>query len=237
MNASYNALQVTVERRFGTRFTLKGYYVFSKTFDGAQLQGATANGGVEDFNNLRLDRGLADTDQRHTSVTSLIWSPDYFEGNSRVLKNVLNGWLLSGIVTLQSGFPFNVTSGVDSNVDGNNNDRPNVIGNPRLDPHRSNAATNWFNAAAFSAAPTGTDGLARRNLLTGPGFRDIDAGIVRDFKLFEPTVLEFRAEFTNIFNMVSLGAPTAVLTSPIVGQIRSSASTSRRLQLGLRLTF
>jgi hypothetical protein len=236
MNATYNSLQITLEKKVGRKLNLKSYYTFSKTLDGAELQGATANGGVEDFNNLPLDRGLADSHRTHASVTSVIFRPDFIDGHSTLLRNTLNGWMVSSIITLESGQPFTVTSGVDSNVDGNNNDRPNLIGNPKLDPHRPNRALMWFDPKAFGAVAAGADGNARRNLLIGPGVRNVDAGLIRDFKIWRETTLQGRAECTNVFNMVSLGQPTAVLTSPIVGQIRS-AGTMRQLQLGLRLTF
>ena len=81
----------------------------------------------------------------------------YFDKSNPFLKAIINDWQLSGIVTLQSGLPFNVTTGADTNLDGNNNDRANVIGNPSLDPHRSRAdVTNaWFNTAAFGLPATG----------------------------------------------------------------------------------
>ena len=236
MNASYHALQITIERRFGKKFNIKGYYTYSKTMNGAQLQGATANGGVQNFNKLYLDRGLADTDRRHASVTSVIWRPDYYDGHNGLIRNTINGWMVSGVITLQAGSPFTVTTGRDNNLDGNINDRPNVIGNPVLDPHRANRTDMWFNSSAFASPANGTDGSARRNLLIGPGFRNIDAGLVRTFGFRDIAHLELRAECTNVFNIVSLGQPTAVLTSPIVGQIRT-ASPMRRLQLGMRLTF
>ena len=52
------------------------------------------------------------------------------------LRGVVNGWQVSTIVTLQSGTPFNITRGSDVNLDGNNTDRVNVVGNYYLDPHR-----------------------------------------------------------------------------------------------------
>jgi hypothetical protein len=86
------------------------------------------------------------------------------------------------------------------------------------------------------ANPIGTDGTSARNLLDAPGARDVDLGIFRDFSLQEKTKLQFRAEFTNFFNLVSLNAPNATLTSSAFGQI-TSANQMRQLQLGLRLSF
>ncbi len=135
-------------------------------------------GDPQDFNNLWEERGRTDFDRRHNFVTSFIWQPDYLNGTNALLRNVLNGWELSAIVTLQSGLPFTVTAGFDVNLDGNNTDRANLVGNPYLDPSRSRATVSaeWFNTAAFLLPPKGTDGTAGRNILDGPGNRDADVG-------------------------------------------------------------
>jgi hypothetical protein len=164
-----------------------------------------------------------------------------------LLRHALNGWTLSPIITLSSGLPFTVTSGRDNNYDGNNNDRANLVGNPYLDPDRPRAdvVARWFNTAAFVQNPIGTDGNTARNFLDAPGFRNVDLGIFRNIAIREHAAVQFRAEFTNVFNFVSLnspgqttsGAPPAVtLTSPNLGQI-TTARDMRQLQLGLRLTF
>lgn len=238
MNAEYNGLQITAEKRMGHHFGLKSFYSYSKTLEDAQLQNNTTNGGAEDYRNLALDRGRADYDMRNASVTSLIWNTDYYGGANQFFREALNGWMLSAIVTLDSGLPFTVTTGKDVNLDGNNNDRANLIGDPFLDPHRSRAAVTgeWFNIAAFTTGANGTDGTSGRDILDGPGSRDVDLGLFRDFRIRERIQLQFRAELTNAFNLVSLQAPTATLNSSLFGQIRT-ANPMRQVQLGLRLVF
>jgi len=131
-----------------------------------------------------------------------------------------------------------VTTGKDNNLDGNNNDRANLVGNPYLDPHRSTAAVTgmWFNTAAFVQNPIGTDGTSGRNILDGPGTHNVDLGIFRDFKIRERMKLQFRGEFTNALNLVNLSAPTSNLNSNLFGTIRT-AGEMRQVQLGLRLVF
>jgi hypothetical protein len=230
-------LQVTVDKRFSHNFQFKGYYTFSKSIEGARMQNDTTSGGAEDFNNLALERGRTDNDRRHNMVASLVWQSNYFKANpfARVL---LNGWLVSSIITLRSGEPLTVTSGTDRNLDGNNNDRANLVGNPRLDPNRprSESTNAWFNTAAFVVPELGTDGNAGRNILDNPGIRNIDLGLFRDFQLRERMKLQFRAELTNAFNIVNLGSPTTSMNSQAFGTIRT-ARAMRQTQLGLRLTF
>ena len=239
MNASYHGLQFTAEKRMGRHFGFKGFYTFSKSIDSAQLQNNTTNGGAQDMNNLADERARSDFDRRHNSVTSLIWQPDYYSGGNRLLRGALNGWMLSAIVYFRSGLPFTVTSGRDNNLDGNNNDRANLTGNPLLDPHRSRSAvTNmWFNTGAFTGTPMGADGTAGRNIVDGPGLHNVDLGIFRNFKIVERTQLQFRAELTNAFNLVNLSNPTANLNSTnLFGTIRT-AGEMRQVQMGLRLLF
>jgi hypothetical protein len=238
MNTAYHSLQVTVEKRMSKHLSVKAFYVSSKAIEGAQLDNNTVNGGAEDFRNLAIDRGRSDNDRRHVAVGSVIWNLDYFSHMTPVLRAVLNGWQFSGIVTLQSGLPFNIISGTDTNLDGNNNDRPMLVGNPYLDPNRSRDQTTaaWFNTAAFAKAANGVDGNVARNLMDRPGSKNLDAGLFRNFKLMERATLQARGEFTNAFNIVNLGAPTATLSSTQFGQIRS-AGGMRQVQVGLRLTF
>jgi hypothetical protein len=236
--ASYNALQISAKKSMSNHLTFTAFYTYSKSLSSEELDGQSTSGGAQDFNNLALEHGRSDYDQRHNFVAAIIWNVSYYRGSKHLLKQLLNGWTLSPIMTLTSGLPFTVTSGKDNNYDGNNNDRANVVGNPYLDPGRSRtaAAAQWFNTAAFLQNPIGTDGNSARNFLDGPGYRNIDLGIFRDIAFQESIKLQFRAEFTNFFNLVSLNAPNSTQNSTTFGQI-TSAHDMRQLQLGLRLTF
>jgi hypothetical protein len=238
MNTSYNALQFTVEKRLAQHVSFKGFYTFSKDLEGAELDNNTVNGGAEDYHNLGLERGRSDNDRRQAMVTSVIWNMDYFGHANPFLRAVINDWQASGIVTLQSGLPMNITVGSDVNLDGNNNDRVELVGDPFLDPHRSRSAVSneWFNTAAFAKQATGTDGNLGRNVLDAPGVKNVDMGLFRNFRIKERITLQARGEFTNAFNFVNLSAPTLTLTSSQFGKI-VSAGPMRNVQLGLRLTF
>jgi hypothetical protein len=218
--------------------SLRSYYVWAKNWESVGMESST--GSVENPNKLYLERGRADNDMRDAFVASFVWMLDYYHQSHSVVSTLVSGWQLSPIIRLHSGTPFTVTTGTDVNLDGVNNDRPNVAGIPYLDPHRSRAAvmTQWFNPVAFTTPATGTEGLASRDLLDGPGYKDVDAAIFRDFRFAERYTLQFRGEFTNIFNMVNLSNPNATLSSPNVGVITGAPTGSmRQTQLGLRLTF
>jgi hypothetical protein len=86
--------------------------------------------------------------------------------------------------------------------------------------------------------PGGADGNVGRDSLIGPGLKDVDAGLLRNIKLYRDSVFQFRAEITNVMNWVNLNNPSAGnITSGSQGNITGAAGTQRIIQLGGRLTF
>lgn len=242
--AEYNGLQITGAMRMTHNVSFNAFYTYSKTTSSVQLYNSTTQGLAQNYSNLSGDKGAGDTDQRHIFSMSLIYKPDYFSKNDNaVLRHVFNGWSISAIVKARSGLPFTVTNGaVDANLDGNTNDRAQLIGNPNLS---NPTAAMWFNTAAFArnnvVTGVAVDGNSARNLLYGPGYRAVDMALSRDFKFTETIRLRFRAEATNVFNMVNLGLPNATVpangtTSTTFATI-TSANAMRKFQFGARLTF
>jgi hypothetical protein len=238
INTAYHGLQLTAERRFAQKFMFKGYYTFSKALDGVDLQQSNVQVNVQDHSNLSLDRGRTASDRRHNFVMSTIWDIDYFKDAPLPVRVLLDHWTISGIVTLRSGSPFTVTAGRDSNLDGNNTDRANLAGDPYLDADRSrdDVSNRWFNTAAFTLPGNGMNGTSGRNILDGPGIRNVDMGILRNFQIREGMILQFRSELSNAFNLVSLNNPGSTFGSAAFGTIRS-ARPMRQVQFGLRLAF
>ena len=80
-----------------------------------------------------------------------------------------------GVAYLSGGAPLTITAGDDMNRDGQSNDRADLVGEPRLDPNRSRAETNAksFNTAVFVRPVPGADGNAGRNIIDGPGRKDL----------------------------------------------------------------
>jgi hypothetical protein len=237
LNSSYHGLQLTAEKRLATNFSFKAFYTFGKALDSSPSQSDTV-GAVQNHNNIAGDRGRADSDRRHNFVLSGIWRSNYFNDWHPAARAILNGWSLSAIVTMRSGRPLTITNGSDANLDGVNNDRANLVGDPVLDHNRprSEVVNAWFNIAAFAPAPVGTNGTAGRNIIDGPGLKNVDLGVFRDFNFTERFKLQFRAEATNALNIVNLNNPVTGRNSGQFGQIRD-ARTMREVQLGLRLTF
>jgi putative hemolysin len=246
--ANYNSLQFSVHKPMTHNLLINGFYVWSHSFWSANSS-AIGLATAQNFSALNEERGPSDQDRRNMVSISGIWKLDYYRGNSFVAKFLANGWSISPIATFNSGAPFTITTGSDKNADGYNNDRPNLVPgvNAFLDPHRSRTVSSqqWFNTAAFVAngpglpggiGPGGADGNTPRDYLRAPGYRNIDLGISRDFRFERGIGLQFRADATNAFNMVSLNAPTASLSSSNNGKITGAASP-RLIQVGARISF
>jgi hypothetical protein len=93
----------------------------------------------------------------------------------------------------------------------------------------------WFNTAAF-LQPAGAFGDARRNSIEGPGQRLFDMAFTKIFPLSESRFLEFRAQFSNIFNTPQFSTIDTILNSPTYGRV-VSVGAMRSLQLTARLRF
>jgi Carboxypeptidase regulatory-like domain len=269
-SANYNSLQVTIQKRLTKGFSAQGFYVWSKALQSLDLDtsGNTGNSTgtePEDNNFHYLDRQRSDYDQRHVIAASLVWKPHY-GFNSRLARAVVNDWTFTSIIRIQSGVPFNITTGTDDNADGVTNDRPNLVpgatrANLTDNGHsRSAMIKNWMSPLQFctwdrtytwgsttvpvcpqqGAGPAGSDGTLRQNPLDAPGRRDVDASIFRDFPIWERVTFQLRGEATNVFNLTNLPPPNATLNSSVFGTITSSyvgTFGNRVLQVGGRVLF
>ncbi len=159
------------------------------------------------------------------------------------LGKLVGGWQLNGITTLLSGFPFTPQIGANRSGDGNtrNPDRPDV--NPSFSgPVLSKKQSQWFNPAAFSMPIARTWGNLGRGTLRGPGHETVDLSLIKNTPLTERVALQFRAEFFNTLNHTNFGPPNSIVfagtgISPSAGLITTTATTSRQIQLGLKLIY
>ncbi|MDE1160907.1 MAG: carboxypeptidase regulatory-like domain-containing protein [Acidobacteriaceae bacterium] len=240
--ASYHALQVTGQKRIGSSFTMSAFYIWSKAMSSTSMQTQNTNSGAQDFNKLGAERGLSDYDIRNQFVASLIWRSHLYSGRSRWIGSTVNDWGVSLIAKVHTGNPYNLLNGGDANLDGSSSyDRPELVGNSKNIAVRSNKE--WFNTAAFAYnTPTNgnpVDGNTPRNYIIGPGYRDIDLSLTRNFHVTRKTVLQVRADGSNAFNMATFTTPATnqrTITSSLFGQLNTT-NPNRLVQLGAKLLF
>ena len=236
-NSHYHGLELGAVKRMSHNFSFNGHYIFGKGIDQYDMTEGT-RGVPQSSLYPKNDRGRMDIDRTHRFVLSAIWEIDYLRAANPVLRTVLNGWTISAVTSLMSGEPLTIGAGDDINMDNDDGDRANRIGDPKLDPNRprDQVLAAWFNTAAFEVPEDGTEGTAGRNILDGPGSKTVNLGLFRSFSIREGIKLQFRAEATNAFNIVNLSDPETSIDSDRFGEI-NSARNMREVQLGLRLTF
>lgn len=235
-NSNYHALQVTFDRRFGAGLQFQGSYVYSHMID--DIGATDANSSPLMVYNSRLDRGNSDLNVPHRVVASWLYQlPIKFDGWK---ETAFGGWQINGIVTLSDGLPFDLSSPNTTNCC---NSRPDRVGNGTL-PDDQRSIVRWFDTSAFREPGFLQFGNAGRNILQGPGTKQLDFSTFKKFRFgSEARWLEFRAESFNLLNTPQFNNPNGTVGSPAFGRITSAGSpislqrTSRQIQFGLKLYF
>lgn len=236
--ASYNALQLSIQRRMASNLSFQASYTWSKSIDVGSAEAEPGQGTPLIPISLRANRGLSDFDIPNRFVMSYVWALPKLQQGNWLMKNVFGGWETSGILTLQSGTPFSILSGKDNSLSGDNIDYADVIGDPFLNTGRSDGQliSEYFNTAAFVQNASGTFGTSPRNLLRGPRFEDFDLALMKSFPVGERLRLQLRADSFNLLNRPNFGNPVANLNAGNFGAI-TSAGSPRILQFAVKVSF
>ena len=235
----YHSLQLTLDKRMSRRFSVLSSYTLSSNKDHAgeaKQTGATQTNPYD----LEFDWGYSNADRRHRWVTSFLWQIPGAYGNP-IVSGVLSDWSLTGIMAMQSGSGFTVTSGVDNARTGTGGQRADISGDPNLPTDRPNQEKilRWFDTSVYAPNALGTFGNSGRNTLRGPGTKNVDLGLHKTFATGGSTRLQVRIEAFNAFNWVNLGTPTLAQNNANFGRITGLAQgfAPRVMQGALRLSF
>jgi hypothetical protein len=234
----YHSAQFTATKRFSKGYTLQGSYTFQKWMQATNLLNAA---------DLRPIEEISDADAPHRFNVSGVWSLPFgrgrklLSGANGLVDRLVAGWEVSGIWSLQSGFPLQWGNMIYYGD-------PSGIRRPLGD--RSPEA--WFNVAGFETA-TARQLLGnqvrtwpfRFSTLRGPRQNNVDLAILKQTRINEGRSIEFRAEALNLANHPLFPGPNMTVTqaqnanSTGFGQISASTMNNyaRRLQLSLRYLF
>jgi len=236
-NSAYNALIWKLEKRFSKGLSFLSSFTWAHTIDDlTEISNNTSGNNPVAPWNIELNRGNSYSDIRRQWAFSAAWELPFGKGKPLLARGgfvnaVFGGWQLASLVTMRSGIPFTVvTSGGLTNAGGA--DRPNRIGNGTL-PSDQRTIDHWWDTTAFLVQPQYTYGNSGRNILFGPGLRNLDLSLSKSFTISEQRRLQFRAESFNFTNTPAFGQPGPTLNGLGAGQI-TTAGDPRRIQFGLK---
>jgi Carboxypeptidase regulatory-like domain len=260
-NAVYNSLSVKVTRRFTRGFSLVSSWTWSRSIDdGSDIrpQGGDNGSGIPQ-NSYCVDpceRGLSAFNVKNRFVVSPLYDLPVGKGqtlniNNRFLNALLGGWQSGGIFTLQSGTPGTLNiGGVDNASTTGGDDRPDATG---LSPYLSNPTpSRYYSLAAYYEAPPGQFGNVGRESIVAPGIFNIDFELHKQFRMpyKDNHILQFRFEAFNALNHPNWGMPNLNILAGAAqaglpgtdshtgfGQITSTTTSMRQMQLGLKYVF
>jgi hypothetical protein len=208
-NSNYHSLQVAAHRRFGRDITFDVAYTFSKVMGTANDDGVNVN----PFNSRAADYGPLFYDRTHVLVFNYVYNlPKFIKSTSGVGKVggvIANNWQISGITTMMTGQPDNLSFSI-SGI-GNLNERytgsPDV--GPRVVLHGSpsypKGIYQWMDPSILALpAVKGSAGFdSAPRVIRRPGDHDWDISIFKNFQMWRESMkLQLRVEMFNAFNQV-----------------------------------
>lgn len=264
-NSNYHSMQLRVDKRLSRGLMVNTSYTWSKNMDQisevfttTQTQSSLAS--IPAFQGgLALDYAPSDYHRGHRLVINYIWDiPGLKHG---IGEQVLGGWRLAGITTLQSGAPFTIANGLDRNGDGLlGQDRPD-LGNPNA-PHNTRAtrvassvcpsllrspdtlncvtANDVYVIQAASNSGINSSMLGR-NTERSNKVANFDLSVFKDFRVRENLRLQYSLIMFNVFNHPQFtGIPSASVTSSLQNRFLDYTQLNgggRDMRMSLKIKF
>lgn len=264
---NYNAFNVRVEKRYSHGLTLLMNYTIQKNLEarGSGPDSYNQNGTsiAMDTYNLAREKSVAPIDVPQFLSAAADYALPFGPGrhwlsNGRTGK-LIGGWQVNSIVYLRSGFPTNIRTNVippifnTFNVPDAVAGQPLVLSNHGVDGYfNPNAWTVPGTTPSVTGAPIQLFGTAAQRAARGPGSKNVDFSIFKNFYLTERHFLQFRVELFNATNTPTFFLPAAsnsALTcigpagrpcnagNPNFGKLSTGTATGRQIQLGLKYYF
>jgi hypothetical protein len=258
----YNALLVSLNKHFSHGLQFQVSYTFSRDLatDGSTTTGPNGGVSIGDQNNPAQRYGPDSFIRPHRFITNFTYQLPGPKDAHSWKGQALGGWMLAGVVTVQSGHlltpTYNHLAASPSIFGSYVNDRPSLSGtcgigsylNPGSIESNIGGTKSYINPtcftdpAVFSADdPVGVGfGNAGVGIIRGPGQQNWDFSLIKRFPMNRPkegSNLEFRSEFFNAFNHPQFGDPDLEKTSQTFGYITTTVVNPRVLQFALKFTF
>jgi hypothetical protein len=263
-NSWYNSMIFEVRKRWTRNFSIQSSYTFSRNIDTTQAStffSDATNGtttAFPEFAGLNYNKGLADYHAKHNWVMNFSWDIPFARELHGLSRTLLDGWQLAGINNARSGNPLTVfvqanrsrSQWQPSLGPGIGRDRASIAPGYTYETAVLGRPEQYFDPRAFVLQPAGTLGNTGRGAFIGPNLRTFDLAAVKNTKLTsllgESGNLQIRVEAFNLFNRANFAPPALTAfagaadnEAPLstFGRIRSTVTSARQIQLGLRLAF
>ena len=213
----------------------------------------------------RADRSLSAQNVGQNLVSNVTYELPLGAGATGLVSQLARGWQLNGIITLSSGVPVNMELGFNRARNGQVTgtgfqQRPDLISGNDNNPTEGvstgcaggftagaplGTPDLWVDPCAFRLPEAGYFGNLGRNTIIGPPLTNVDFSVLKRFDLpREGMSLQWRTEIFNLFNHANFFSPNRTIFSTAdgvarsdFGQIRSTRTTARQIQFGLKLLF
>jgi hypothetical protein len=237
-----NAANFQVRRRLAGGMSGDLSYTLAKSMDNASSLGAGAPVVAQNDKDLQSEWALSNFDRRHQlsgdfGVELPFGQSRRWLKNGGLLAEIVGDWTATLALTVQSGTPLtarivgaagDVSRGTNGALRADLTGQPIQLSDPMVDA--------FFNAAAFSVPAPGTFGDSPRNVIIGPGARQLNGTLVRDVRLTGNRVLTMQVNATNLLNNVDWGSVDTNRNSPTFGEVLS-VRPMRTITLTVRFRF
>lgn len=243
----YHAMTLEYNHRFSHGLQALASYTWSKYLDNSQGMQQWVSGPASSFTNwydLAAEKSVDANDVPQSLVVSFIAELPFGKGKAvgsnwgRGVNAVAGGWEVSAVTSFKSGLPLGIYADTNNTNSFGGGQRPNIIGNPGAVPAGTDRVNEWFNTDAFAQPAAFTFGNAPRFLTNprGPGLQNIDLGLDKNFRPWERTTIQFRAEFFNTLNHANFYLPDTGFGDPAFGSV-TQALPARDIQFGLKVLW
>jgi hypothetical protein len=239
-----NSASFLLQKTNSGGYSYRVRYTIAKSRDNSPSIGGGGGVGANVAQNdqdLDSEWAISNFDQRHALDLSAQWDlpfgPDRrWLSNGGVFAAIAGGWQMSGSFTATSGRPYSVTvrgssrdigTGLNGVLRADYNGLPVAIDNPTIDQ--------YFNTDAFSIPSAGTYGSAPRNIIYGPGQRNLSANFQRQVRIGNRSV-QIGVQVRNILSLANWTGIDTNVNSPTFGQV-TGINGAREASLNMRFNF
>jgi hypothetical protein len=234
VNSNYNSFQASLRFSNWHGLTAGVAYTYSHCLD---YSDGDVPSPIQNTYNVASEYGNCGFDIRQMFIANYTYYLPFARNATGFTRALAGGWQISGITTFYSGAPMTISFPGDPAECGCSNYRADAIGNPNNGPKN---ASEYFNASAFAAVPTGQFGNSARNNVYGAGINNWDFSLFKNFSGIpfpgEKASLQFRVEFFNFFNHTQFNGYLTSFGTPGFGAPNSTRDP-REIQLGAKFMF